>query len=78
MSWQIACTGRKWCDFVSYDPRMPDDLQLFIVRFNPDFGEIVELEDRVLAFLKDVQTTIKKLSRINQPEPTIEELINTP
>jgi putative phage-type endonuclease len=78
MSWQIACTGRKWCDFASYDPRMPDDLQLFVVRFNPDFGEIVELEDKVIAFLKDVQTTIKKLSRINNQEPTSEELINTP
>ena len=28
MLWQMACTGRQWCDFVSYDPRMPEDMQI--------------------------------------------------
>jgi len=34
MYWQMACTGRQWCDFVSYDPRLPEDLQLLVVRYH--------------------------------------------
>lgn len=30
---ELACTGRAWVDFVSFDPRLPDHLQLFIRRF---------------------------------------------
>ena len=32
VQWQMACTGRHWCDFVSYDPRLPERLQMFVVR----------------------------------------------
>lgn len=30
--WSLAITGREWWDFVSYDDRVPDDLQLFVRR----------------------------------------------
>jgi putative phage-type endonuclease len=61
MGWQLACTGRKWCDFVSYDPRMSDDLQLFVVRFEPTLDEILMLEGAVVEFLGEVQATIDGL-----------------
>jgi putative phage-type endonuclease len=32
MTWQMACTGRTWCDYVSFDPRMPPSMQLFVKR----------------------------------------------
>jgi putative phage-type endonuclease len=64
MIWQIACTGRKWCDFVSYDPRLPDDLQLFVVRFCPSMEEIKAIEEKVINFLVDVQDTINRLQAI--------------
>src|SRR6478752_2514409 len=32
MQWQMACTGRAWCDFVSYDPRLPEAMRLFVRR----------------------------------------------
>jgi putative phage-type endonuclease len=32
MQWQMACADRQWCDFVSFDPRMPDHLMLYIQR----------------------------------------------
>ncbi|MCH7996109.1 MAG: YqaJ viral recombinase family protein, partial [Planctomycetes bacterium] len=32
MQWQMACAGRKWTDYVSFDPRMPANLQLFVKR----------------------------------------------
>jgi putative phage-type endonuclease len=62
MQWQMACTNRQWCDFVSYDPRMPDQLSMFIKRVNRDARQIVEITEAVIAFLADVETTLQKLS----------------
>ncbi len=58
---QMACTGLQWCDFVSYDPRLPEDLQLFIVRVNRDQEYIDNMEVEVKKFLKEVEETINKL-----------------
>lgn len=63
MSWQMACTGRKWCDFVSFDPRLPEDLQLFVVRFERDDKRIKEMEAEVIAFLAEVDEIIAKLRK---------------
>ena len=57
---QLACTGRKWCDFVSFDDRLPEHLQLFVVRFEPKPEEIAKLEQGVIAFLTDVQKEFDK------------------
>ena len=54
MAWQLACTGRKWCEFVSYDPRMPAGLQLWVKRYEPTQEEIAQLEIEVVEFLKSV------------------------
>lgn len=62
MMWQMACTGRQWCDFVSFDPRMPADLQLFIKRVPRDKKLIDELEGEVIKFLAEVDDVINKLS----------------
>lgn len=64
MLWQMACTGRKWCDFASYDPRMPSELQLFVVRFSRDEAKIKEAEAEVIAFLDEVDGTVKALERL--------------
>lgn len=58
---QMACTSRSWCDFVSFDPRLPEDLQLFIVRVNRDQEYIDNMEAEVKKFLKEVEETINKL-----------------
>lgn len=62
MQWQMACTERKWCDFVSFDPRMPEGLQLFIQRvdFDPEYVKMLETE--VTAFLNELETKIKNLN----------------
>lgn len=52
--WQMACTGRKWTDWVSYDPRMPENMRLFIKRINRDEGRIAELEKLVIEFLAEL------------------------
>lgn len=61
MLWQMECTGRKWCDFVSFDPRMPDDMQLFVVRYTRDEEKIKELRAGVVKFLDEVNEVLNKL-----------------
>jgi putative phage-type endonuclease len=61
MQFQMACTGRAWCDFVSYDPRLPEHLRLFVVRVHRNEKRIAELEAEVSAFLCEVAATIADL-----------------
>lgn len=61
MLWQMACTGRQWCDFVSYDPRLPEDLQLFVRRFPRDEKRIQEIEAEVQSFLAEVDQAVTSL-----------------
>lgn len=56
IQWQLACTGRQWCDFVSYNPDFPADRQLVVRRVLRDSNMIGELEMEVVAFLKEVET----------------------
>lgn len=61
MYWQMICTGREWCDFVSYDPRLPARMQLFVKRiYRADIP--ADMEDKVRAFLKEVDDTVSALS----------------
>ena len=64
MAWQLACTEREWCDFVYFDPRLPEHHQLFVVRYIPEDGYIQELEAEVSKFLDEVQETINKLENL--------------
>ena len=59
--WQMACTNRDWCDFVSYDPRLPPDLQLFIKRIPRDNQYIRLLESEVTEFLQETALKVAKL-----------------
>jgi putative phage-type endonuclease len=61
MQTQMAITGRQYCDFVSFDPRLPEDLQLFIVRVDRDNEYIAKLEEEVVVFLNEVEETVNKL-----------------
>jgi len=64
MQWQMAVTGRQWCDFVSYDPRLPAELRLFVRRVWRDSHLIAELEAEVSAFLAEVDAVLVKLRRL--------------
>lgn len=61
MHWQMACTGRAWCDFVSYDPRMPADMRLFVKRVHRDDAMVAELEQEVAAFLAELDAKVTAL-----------------
>ena len=64
MQWQMVCTGRSWCDFVSYDPRMPEGLQLFVKRIPRDDKYLAELEGEVIQFLAEVDDKVNKLNQL--------------
>ena len=61
MQWQMACTGKKWCDFVSYHPDFPKEYQLFIKRVERDDDLISRCEESVSNFLKEVDDKIKTI-----------------
>ena len=65
MQTQMWVTGRAWCDFVSFDPRVPERLQLFIVRLDRDDALIERMEVEVHKFLSEVEESINVLENKN-------------
>lgn len=68
MQWQMACTGRLWCDWVSFDPRLPEDMRLFVKRVARDDKRIGELEAEVEDFLVEVSDTVARLEKLYRQE----------
>jgi len=64
MQWQMACTGRQWCDFASFDPRLPPEMQLHVRRVNRDPVLIAEMERHAAVFLDDVSARVQELQTI--------------
>lgn len=64
IQFQLACTGRKWCDFVSYGPRMPEHMRLFIKRVQRDDKRINELETEIASFLLEMAVKLSELNSI--------------
>jgi putative phage-type endonuclease len=64
MMWQMACADRPWCDFVSFDPRLPERHQLFIKRINYDPEMVNMLENSIIQFLGDVDLKIQQLESL--------------
>jgi len=54
-------SGRQWCDFVSYDPRMLERMQLYVQRVQRDDAYIAKLEAEVRKFLLEVDKVIADL-----------------
>ena len=64
MMFQLAVTGRDWCDFASFRPDLPEHLQLFIIRYKRDPKRIKELETAVIAFLDSVDKMLSQLKKV--------------
>ena len=64
MQFQMACTGRKWCDFVSFDNRLPHELQLFVKRVPRDDEFIKQMEAEIIQFLAELDDKINKLMKV--------------
>ena len=63
MQWQMACTGRHWCDYVSYNPDFPASMQIWISRVPRDARLIGELEREIITFIKELEQKVDRLSR---------------
>ena len=61
IQWQLCCTERKWCDFVSYSPNFPSNLQMFVKRVERDEELINRLEMEVKKFLTEVEDCVNFL-----------------
>lgn len=69
IQWQLACTGRAWCDWVSFDPRMPASMRLFVERIDRDAVAIAAFEKYVTEFLAELDGKLTALtSRYMQKE----------
>lgn len=63
MQWQMACSSTQWCDFVSYDPRMPENMRLFVRRVPRNDEMISNLESDVRVFLAEMDDRIAALQK---------------
>jgi putative phage-type endonuclease len=64
MQWQMACCERDWCDFVSFDPRLPPRMQLYKKRYHRQDAIIIHLEKEVVSFLLEVECAMKDLDTL--------------
>ena len=64
MQWQMACAQRQWCDYVSFDNRLPTELQLFVKRVEFDQEYVAMLEKEVTQFLTELDTKVSKLNNL--------------
>lgn len=71
IQWQLACTGRDWCDFVSFDPRLPEEMQLFVARIERDDKLIASLEKDVTDFLAELDA---KVAGLRERYPSVEAM----
>jgi putative phage-type endonuclease len=68
MQFQMACTGRAWCDFASYDNRLPERMRLFVKRVSFDSEAVAEIEAAVVKFIAEIDETVGKLLAAYEPE----------
>jgi len=64
MQFQMACTDREWCDFVSFDNRLPTELQLFVKRVPRDNVFIRLIEGEIVQFIAELDNKINKLMKV--------------
>ena len=55
---QLWITERAWCDFVSFDPRLPENAQMIVIRIDRDEQYITELEKEIIQFLTEVDEQV--------------------
>ncbi len=71
---EMSCCERDWCDFVSFDPRLPEHLQLFVVRYDRDEKLVKALEAEIEHFNAEVDQVIACLPQGPQPVAQLLEM----
>lgn len=59
---QLWVTGREWCDFVSFDPRIDVEASYIQTRVYRDEEYIAKLEEKVTAFVEEMKEMINTLT----------------
>jgi hypothetical protein len=75
LNWQLACSGRAWVDFVSYDPRLPEDFGMLIVRWHRDEKVIKGLEAAVCCFIAELNEMCERLKKRGDLVPKLQDSI---
>ena len=61
VQFQMACTGRQWCDLAYFNPDLPEEMQLVVIHVDRDPAAIEEMEAEIVAFLAEVDATVTQL-----------------
>ena len=61
VQWGLAVTERQFCDFISFNPDFPDDLQMIVVRVDRDDDYIAKMEEEVIAFNEEIEAIVNQL-----------------
>ena len=80
MAWQLACTERNWCDFVMYDPRLPEKRSIWVMRYQPTKDYIAELEQKIIVFLQETRKRVLSFEKsidANFARQSIEDVTKT-
>lgn len=56
-------SGRAWCDWFSFHPAFPDDMQIKCVRITRDICDLPAYEQAVVAFLDEVDAKVEETNR---------------
>lgn len=57
---QLLCTGKSWCGFIAYDPRLPEDQRLFMRKYEPTQEELSKVFGHASAFLDELDEMFDK------------------
>lgn len=60
----LGAWDRQWSDFISFDPRMPEGLQLYVQRIPRDQAFIDAMEAEIVVFLREVDAMVAKLKGV--------------
>ncbi|MCR4375644.1 MAG: YqaJ viral recombinase family protein [Acidobacteria bacterium] len=71
---ELWLTGRAWVDFVSYDPRLPEDLRLFVLRVTRTPEQLSNYASQVKAFLGEIDNEIAALRTIKNLRAVLTEV----
>jgi len=64
IQWQLAVTGRDWCDYVVYQPKLPERLRLNVIRVVRNQSDILNMTVKVEQFLEELSRKVKKLKEM--------------
>lgn len=77
MQFGMACTGRQWWDFVSFDPNMPEELNLYVRRVGRDDQLIAEIETNVIQFLEEVDQKVAQVRALMRGSTPLEHALES-